>query len=152
MCHQHELHSLSILNHSFILCKFRFHCHCTLIADEAFCRVPCILVTSEHSALAVLYICFVSVTLYNLTELSLLFYCRDFLKVRRCHLLTEGVKALIFCIFLLSSAKRRIINFVLRIFLPVAVLYLTRALLTAKIWEVKHKLAYCVIFSFQNIS
>ena len=59
-------------------------------------------------------------------------------QVRRCHLLTEGVKAWMLRIFLVSSTTRRIINFVLGFFLSVAILSVTRALITAKIWEVEH--------------
>lgn len=43
----------------------------------------------------------------------------------RCHLLTERVKAWMLRIFLVSSATRRITNFVLLILLPVANLYAT---------------------------
>ena len=69
-------------------------------------------------------------------------------QVFRRHLLTKRVRAWMLRIFLVSSATRRIINFVLRIFLPVANLYATWALGTAKICDVKtQKLATDVIFT-----
>jgi membrane-bound metal-dependent hydrolase YbcI (DUF457 family) len=71
-------------------------------------------------------------------------------KVLRCHLLTERVEAWMLRIFLVSSATRSIINFVLRIFLPVANLYATWALGTAKICEVKHR-NWPPTWSSQNI-
>jgi hypothetical protein len=70
-------------------------------------------------------------------------------QVLRCHLLTERVKAWMLRIFLVSSATRKIIKFVLRIFLPSCSQFVCdlSAWYSKDMWSETHKLATDVIFT-----
>jgi hypothetical protein len=120
--HKHGLLLLSIFNGSFLPYKFSIHSFAVPTKQTQISIVfPVYL--SHTNILHWQYFTFALFPLHFTTWQSCLLF--SIVATSSSHLLTERVKAWMLRIFLVSSATRRITNFVLRIFLPVANLYAT---------------------------